>query len=524
MLSKESVEAFLDKPRRSYNYLKRYSRAELLDAIDEAGLPRRLFTTLPRLHQLVCYLIGLIERYWLFFLDMGLGKTKIVLDLLTAANKDRSATDKLQALVFVPKLVHMGSWDNQVGEHSDHTIELVADTSIERKWELLANSTADVTVVDYQGFGLACTRAFGKSGKRARDDGRVKLLRKKYRFIAFDEIHRCKNRDTMRFGIMRQLVKDAEYIFGLSGTPAGRNPEDFWAEFFLVDGGETLGETLQMFRQAFFTAKPNYFGGTDYKFDKTQNEILRRFLQNRSIAYDSAECLDLPLLQQSRKLFTLTKEQRAAYKVIQAGKFIEVDGQRVRLPADGAFHRMREITSGYQRSRVNGVSVTQHFKDNPKLELLRDTVEDIPADCKFIVFYDYKPTGDMLQALMRELKIKALVLDGATKDPLSIERIFRGDESVRALLANSASGGEGINAQRANYEIYFESPVSPITRSQSIKRAHRDGQTRTVFAIDLVAEDTVDESILGFLAEGRDILASLMQGSPGAQVALFGRG
>lgn len=523
VISRDAVAEFLDRPRRSFARLKRYTRADILEEIDSHGVPRR-FVTRPRLHQLVCYLIGVLMRRWLFFLDMGMGKTKIVLDLLNGARMV-TGDDRLQALVFVPKLVHMGSWDNQVDEHSDFTVALAWESNIERKWEVLATSDADITVIDYQGFGLACTRLAKVAGKskRVRDDSRVKALRKRYAFLAFDEIHRCKSRDTIRFGMLRQLVKGIEWRFGLSGTPIGRNPEDFWAEFFLIDDGETLGETIALYRQALFTEKKNYFGGTDYVFDKRNAETLRRILRNRSITYDSSEAPDLPRHSIDKKRVRLSAEQREAYNKLVEGQYIEVDGVRVRVPIDGVFHRMREITSGYRRERVNGVPVTTHYKENPKLEALRSYIEDIPATSKFIVFYEYKPTGEMLQALMRELRIKCLVLDGSTKDPLTIESRFKNDESIRGLLANSASGGEGINAQRANYQLYFEAPVSPITRSQSIRRAWRDGQTRPVFTVDFVVQGSVDERILEFLAEGRDMLNALTRGSRGAQVALFGR-
>jgi len=510
VLSRDAVKEFLGRRRRSYAYLKTWSRAEVLEEMKERGIARR-FKTIPRLHQLVSFLICVVERKWMLLHKPGLGKTKVVLDVLT----DAARTQRVQALVAVPKQVHIGTWEEQVREHSDLTFAACEMQNVAAKWDALMKSDADVTVIDYQGLTLAVCRKLGQ--KLVRDDGRIMHLRTKYNALVLDEVHRCKNRDTVRFGIFRQLTKGMRYVFGLTGTPHGRNPEDLWGEFFLLDRGETLGESLQVFRQAFSKEKKGYFGGVEYKFDPKYTNTLHVMLRNRSITYVEKECFDLPPLTMIAMRVKATKEQRAAYEVIRAGEII--GGMRV--PKAGAFVRMREITSGYVRKRVGEVQVTEMFEANPKLEAFEEYVVGIPSDCKFIVFYDYNPTGDLLRGLLRRLKIKGLVLSGLTKDARSVERQFRDDDSIRCLLCNSASGSEGINAQAANYELYYECPVSPIVREQSLKRAHRMGQMRHVTAVDFVMMRTVDERILEFIAEGRDLAAAIERGDRRAIRALF---
>jgi superfamily II DNA or RNA helicase len=516
VISKQALEEFLTRERRSYNYLKRWTRADVLGELIERGIPRR-FKTRPRLHQLVGYLVCMIERKWLLLYKPGLGKTKVVLDVLSATPVD----ERPQALVIVPKVVHMGTWEEQVQQHSDLSFASCEVTNTQRKWEALMASRADVTCIDYHGIALAvCRRALVK-GKETliRDDARIKQLQRKYGALVLDEIHRCKNHNTTRFGIFRQLTKHMQLIFGLTGTPHGRNAEDLWAEFFLVDRGETLGETLAVFREAMFEERKGYFGGTEYKFDAEKNgDTLNAMLRNRSLTYVEKECFDLPPLTHYVIHARLSPQQRAAYERIKAGERIG----DVRVPIDGAFIRMREITSGYERKRVNGVQVTEHFAANPKLEAFEEYVLSIPSDCKFIVFYDYNPTGDLLAALLKRLKVRGLVLNGATKNTRNVERVFREDAGVRCLLCNSASGSEGINAQAANYELYYETPVSPIVREQSLKRAHRMGQTQHVTAVDFVVPGTVDERILEFLAEGRNLAQAIEGGDKRATRALFG--
>lgn len=455
--------------------------------------------------------------HFLFLLDMGLGKTKLVLDLFVA----RLRSQRMQMLVLVPKKVHMGTWDAQVDEHAPGlTVQSVDVDNIEAKWEVLSTSTADVVVCDYQGLGLALSKKQAKDtggNERVKDKKRIAQVSQKYAFVAMDEAHRAKNRNTLRFSILRQLCKETAYLYALTGTPQGKSPEDLWGQFYLVDGGYTLGETLGLFRAAFFDEKNNYFGGVDYVFDKSKLGQLSALLQHVSLSYTEAECLDLPKLVPVTRKFKLTPEQRTEYNRLCKGEVID----DVRVPIDGVFIRMREVTSGYVRKRVNGVSVTQPFADNPKLELLEQDLLDMRAGAKAIIFYDYNPTGELIQGLLRRMKIKHVVLNGSTKDPVGVESKFRTDPSVTVLLSNTASGGEGINAQVASVEIFYESPTSPILRRQAIKRAHRQGVQHAVVCIDYVARGTVDERILEYVQEGIDMLAALRRGASGAQASLL---
>lgn len=507
MIDPAAVKVFLQRPRRSWAHYKKWTRAEVLEELDRLGVRRR-FKRTPKKHQLVGYLVGSIQNRMLFFFDPGLGKTKLVLDLFTEYKRTHP---KAQALVFVPKKVHMGVWQDQVAEHSDLTIEVCDAVSIDAKWITLISSGADVTVIDYQGFGLAVTRKGRVAGrsKRIRDDGRVHELRDKYEFLELDEVHRCKNQDTMRFGIMRQMVKRAAALYGTTGTPQGRDPQDLWGQCYLFDGGHALGETLGLFRAAMFKEKKNFWGGTDYKFKDEMLDTVSRFIQHVSLTYTEDECLDLPPVMPIRREFVLNDEQRDTYASLRAGK--EIEG--VRVPIDGVFHRMRECTSGYQRVVVNGVQVVKAFKENPKLDLIEDDVlEMMSKGRKGLIFYEYKPTGDLLSDMLKGHKVKHLRLDGATKDPVSIERRFREDALQSILLANVRAGSEGINAQSANYVFFYESPTSPIDRIQGVRRLKRQGQVLRVMQFDYVAKRSVDAHILDYIAQGEDMLAALKRG------------
>jgi SNF2 family DNA or RNA helicase len=122
--------------------------------------------------------------------------------------------------------------------------------------------------------------------------------------------------------------------------------------------------------------------------------------------------------------------------------------------------------------------------------------------------------------LVAQAGIKYTWLYGETKDKDGALQAFRtGDAQV--LIANTASGGVGIDLQMADYQCFVETPVSPIVRAQAEARALGPGRAgRALFMDDLVCAP-IEERILGFLREGRDLLQEIVfAGSAGRKLLL----
>src|SRR5438105_3622495 len=66
-----------------------------------------------------------------------------------------------------------------------------------------------------------------------------------------DEIHTCKDDNSLRFALVSRLINKCKWRLGLTGTPFGRDPFAVWPQFFLLDGGETFTNNKHFFRAAF---------------------------------------------------------------------------------------------------------------------------------------------------------------------------------------------------------------------------------------------------------------------------------
>src|ERR1019366_8843013 len=263
------------------------------------------------------------------------------------------------------------------------------------------------------GLHLALSKKI-KQGKKhvlLRDDAKVKQLKKIYNFYDADESQELRNTDTLRFAIIRSLTKEFDYRYASTGTPMGRNPEDMFSQFLLVDHGETFSDTLGMFREAFFLKSSNGFG-VEWIFDKHKEHLFNQFMQHRSIRYLEAECGDIPTCHPvSLKLDFITEQREHYLQAVQG--LINAGGKLSEM--DNNYHRMRQIVAGYMHWHDEYGEHTVRFEHNVKLEMLRLLLED-SGNNKIVVSVEYTESGQMIADMLTKLEIGFERVYGGTKD------------------------------------------------------------------------------------------------------------
>jgi SNF2 family DNA or RNA helicase len=286
---------------------------------------------------------------------------------------------------------------------------------------------------------------------------------------------------------------------------------------FLVDRGETLGETLGLFQNVYYDEKKDTFSGfPEYTFRKKMTDTLHTILRNRSIAYEADEAT-LPKLVPILKRVALSKDAIAHYDEVksQFKAAITSTGVRDLQLIKNTFLRMRQISSGFigYYDDDTGTRAAFAFDDNPKLEMLLSLVREIQADHKLIIFNQFTFSGSIIARELEREKINHVRIYGKTKNQSEVLSKYKNDDDCRVLLLNNDCGGFGLNLHVARYGIYFESPTCPIMRKQTRRRYERQGSKfKSVFQYDLVTNGTNDEDNLASLAAGRDLLEDVLKG------------
>lgn len=505
-MSPVAVAEYLNRPLESFTWMKKLPRKDLLEGIDlNWHVP-------PFHHQLVCFNIALEQPHFLYFLDMGAGKTKLILDIVRWKKKH----DKLgRVLVLMPKEVHVQTWMDEIAEHAPELTYTALLGSTAKRFDALLEADTDLYLLNYPGLQLYMTnlqRIHPRKKKRERvlDDKLGAEFARIFDMVVFDESHRIGNPNALVYRECRRFTKYCRFLYALTGTPFGRDPSKLWAQFHVIDNGETLGTSLGMFRAGFFDVKDLPWARI-YTFDQRMEKDLHKMIQHRSIRYDEKEFGDLPPTTVKLIKIKLATSAQEQYENVMR-RIKESHGDLDELK--NSFVRMRMVTSGFLSVRSElGDRLTVEFDRNPKLEALEELLGNLSETTKAVIFHDYITTGEIICRMLAKNKWQHAAINGRVEDPIAQLKSFLHDPACRFLVANSETGAEGGNYQKVcHYTFFYESPVSPITRKQAIKRTSRTGQKEHTFIYDLAVPNTVDTKILAYLASGQDLFNAVCNG------------
>ena len=526
MIAQRAIESFLASPGDSYEWIKDAPRADLIRELQEYPYHTD-FKTDPRLCQLACYLLGISLPTFCFFLDMRLGKTKLMLDVFSyyrAETKSLAPHRPFRGLILVPQLLHMEPWREQVPIHAPHlSVQLLEGSSGDRL-ESLDQGGADLYVLNYQGLVHLLSskenqRPARQSWEKKKQDRRtlhpdfhkIAWVGERFSYLVLDESTTVKNRTSLTFEICDGLSQIIPYRYALTGTPFGRSPEDLWAQFYLIDRGETLGKTITFFREAYFTKKKRYWGGYDYIFKEALTDTLHRRIQNRSIRYLLEECEDLPQKIYDPIRLTWDPEAFGYYeRELSAFRNEAISA----IQRENHFMAMRQLTAGFCRIKnEDGDEEIITFSQNPKLDALIELLQGLDLNRKMVVFHFFIPSGDLLHARLKKEKIGAVRIWSETKNRPTLLNQFRTDDKTRVLIVNERIGSMALDLQCANYITFYDLPVSPITRAQAEARCRGPQQRSPSIIHDLMYKGSVDEKIHAFIKAGHDLHQAIMDGT-----------
>jgi len=507
VVNPQAIVDYLGRPLQSWDFLKDAPKEELYDHAYGMGMR---FTSDPWLHQLVCFTIGTQLPSFLFFLKMGGGKSRIGLDLIRYRKRQGELN---RAIIIVPELLHVASWEEQIKEHApDLKYRLLLGDRQDRL--AMLDQKADIFVINFAGLMTYMTEmVFDQKKKRNARKLFPTLASEfaaRFNFVLFDEIHRIVDMSSVYYEMFLWISASCDFRYGLSGTSHGRDPAPLFSQFRLIDGGETFGESFGMFQRAFYTPKKDWFAAIKWEFNDRMIPYLHKMVKHRSISYEVTEFQDMPLKMYVRIPVTLRGEGLDYYERIMK-KMAQLKGDYRSL--DNVYVRLRQCASGFLSLKADDSSrIEVQFKVNPKLESLHAFLLSKP-DEKILVFHEYTHSGRLIEQMLTAAKIPYASARGEIKDVAAEYHRFLEDKKCRIFVVNNRVGSEAINPQYVcRRAIFYESPDDPKRRDQAEMRVWRPGQKWTVFIHDLLVKNTIEEKIQRYNKEGKNLLKAVMTG------------
>ena len=171
--------------------------------------------------------------------------------------------------------------------------------------------------------------------------------------------------------------------------------------------------------------------------------------------------------------------------------------------------------------RLVKLSAATKVKTSAKLEQLMTLLPDMLAEGRrILLFSQFTGMLTLIEAELKKHQIPWIKLTGQSqKRDALIEQFTSG--SVPLFLISLKAGGVGLNLPQADTVIHYDPWWNPAVETQATDRAHRIGQTQSVWVLKLVAQGTIEERILALQERKAALAEGMYSGSVGRRASLF---
>ncbi len=402
--------------------------------------------------------------------DMGLGKT---LQALAFLQKLKSTGQQQKPTLIVMPTSLIGNWKSEI-EKFTPDLSYLALYGSDRAGLFAEAEKYDILLTTYQ----LCLR------------DQEKFRQMEFDYIILDEAQKIKNPKAK----MTQAIKSfrAENRIALSGTPMENHLAELWSIFdFLMPG--FLG-TLSFFKQ-------HYQNPIEKAHDMKRQEQLKRKIAPFMLRRTKEDVLEeLPEKVEIVQKVTFGTKQALLYENIRVtmekrvSEVIQSKGlARSRITILDALLKLRQICCD---PALLSVSEAKKVKESAKRETLFELLEELLAEGrKILLFSQFTSMLDIIETELQHKKINYALLTGQTRKREEAIQKFKSDDCNLFLISLKA-GGVGLNLTEADTIIHYDPWWNPAVENQATDRAHRIGQTKTVFVYKLVVENSIEEKIL----------------------------
>jgi SNF2 family DNA or RNA helicase len=416
------------------------------------------------------------------FMDMGVGKTRVAIELMA-----RRQQRVRRAIIYCPVSLKE-TWAAEIAKHTDcpETAVNVFDdkTSIRNLprsafWHII---------------GIESVSSSDRVALAAHDLTTTETA------VIVDESSYIKGHNALRTQRITRYSELARYRLALTGTPMSQGVQDLYAQMRFLS--------------------PKILGyNSFYSFAANHLEYSEKYpglvVQAHNVGWLAAKMqpyvyqvtkeeagLNLPKKLYDSRYFGLTLEQQEAYEQAKHEILFSVEDDEIdSYVIFQLFGALQQIVSGFW-NRDGRLLEFPHFRADMTL----DAIRSLPAEEKVIIWCKYRySVNHVADALAGEYGRSAVSLYyGDLSEAERAAELKRWRGNGRFLVASMATGGHGLTLTESAYSIFYENEFKYAHRLQAEDRIHRIGQGRRPTYIDVVARCGIEERIQSSMARKGD--------------------
>ena len=465
------------------------------------------FKTKPYAHQITA-----LEKSWhkdeyAYFMEMGTGKSKVLVDNI-AMLYDKGSING--ALIIAPKGVYRNWFSQEIPQHLPSHVDYktvlwtaLTSKTKDKEYQQLFKVDIDLHIL------IMNVEAF--STKKGLEFA-TRFLRCHNTLMAVDESTTIKTPSAKRTKSILVLGKYAKYRRILTGSPVTKSPLDLYTQCGFLNEELLAFTSYYSFRNRYATMLDRNFGGRRVQIVGGYKRLdeLAGLLKPFSYRVLKEECLDLPEKTYVQREVELTDEQKQTYSTMKAAALASLKGKRATAPhVLTQLMRLHQITCGHLKNDDGTITELKSNRISSLMELLEE------VDGKVIIWANYVYDIQRIVAAITKKYGEESVVQyygaiPAEKRQKYIETFQDPESDARFFVGNPQTGGYGITLTAANTVVYYSNGYDLEKRLQSEDRAHRIGQKKAVTYVDLIAPKTVDEKIRKALRKKINIATEIM--------------
>tara|TARA_R110000850_G_scaffold27497_1_gene77661 strand:- start:4 stop:1449 length:1446 start_codon:yes stop_codon:yes gene_type:complete len=467
------------------------------------------YKTTPFLHQETTLKKSWERISYAFFMEMGTGKSKVLIDNMAMLFEKGKIN---AALIIAPKGVYRNWMNQELPKHLPDRINanIVCWTPTPNKkqkeeFESLKVISENLTIFLMNVEALSTLKGY---------EAAYNFVKGHETLVTVDESTTIKSPTASRTKSTVKLGLHAKYRRILTGSPVTKSPLDLYTQCQFLDS-ELLGfSSFWAFKSRYaLMAHRNAAGGAhsyQHIIKYVRLDELNTKLESFSTRILKEDCLDLPEKVYMKRSVELTSEQVKAYNEMKQFAVAELEDKTMTaFSALTQMMRLHQITCGHVTTDDGTV---QEIKSNRLKELLNLLEE---TDGKIIIWANYRYDIQSITKALEKKYGKESVASFYGDTPMDqrdqiVSNFQDKENSLVYLVANPKTGGYGLTLTASHTVVYYSNNYDLEIRLQSEDRAHRIGQNHKVTYIDLIAEKTVDEVIVKSLRNKIDIATEVL--------------
>ncbi|KKL06633.1 hypothetical protein LCGC14_2594070, partial [marine sediment metagenome] len=263
------------------------------------------------------------HKGWALFVEMGLGKTVVMLELFKMAKKGTVI------IVVCPKSV-IHSWVTDIKKFTDLNYRLIIGTKKKRVKELvLLFGEGGIGIINYEGLASLDTQI---------------ALFKRAGCIVLDESSKIKNHKAIRTRLITKVSEKVSHKYILSGTPIANNYTDLYTQLKFISPNIWGGKNFYAYRNRY--CKMGGFKNKQIVGYKNTDE-LKKIVASISTQYKKEDCIDLPPKVYSTRVMDMSPEMEKQYKQMAKEMVLELEGGTIEAgQAVVQMGRLKQILAG----------------------------------------------------------------------------------------------------------------------------------------------------------------------------------